>query len=44
MTGEISGINIDKELLKRFKIYCIENGTSMKKKVEELIKKEMSKK
>jgi len=44
MANKLSGINIDKELLRRFKVYCIENGTTMKDKVEELIIKEMKKK
>jgi len=44
MTGRLSGINIDKELLQKFKVYCVEHKTTMKDKVEELIIKEMKKK
>jgi len=43
MPKELAGINIDKELLLEFKIYCVKNKITMKKKIEELIREELNK-
>ena len=36
-------ITIDEKLIKRFQLYCIENGMKVSSKIELLIKKELRK-